>query len=362
MHVEFRLLLENCLQERVSELAASVELPPELVTETLAQVCPAEVAALPRSVVGRLDRDGVTSPVIFELAARLSRVSGRQLLPGPLSHKVVELLLSYGSARDHFEISVGGAGYINSTATDSFVQQYFSVLMADPRRLFGEKSVFSPPSTSVDHDGESSYKVLPVDWSDMEVLSALVPQSDAQLLLRECSAGDRQKFGFKLMLLALLADPELSATSYLKGIGGSENIPWYLRRFLDDSRSWLAKLQRVGSSNPSPSQLSGAGGSGSQLTDNYCRWGAEHLCWLRHRVEVAGRTGRVFEVVGAVVRIIRSFYSFYNRPEYRALTGGNAAAISKAEDSGLAEVRTTIAQYVALQRTVVEQGLRLVGW
>ena len=63
----------------------------------------------------------------------------------------------------------------------------------------------------------------------------------------------------RLMMLGVLADPELDVRRYLAGLNGRENLPWLLRRFEKDVAEAAAAVSG-GASRPSASlvaELSG---------------------------------------------------------------------------------------------------------
>jgi hypothetical protein len=145
------------------------------------------------------------------------------------------------------------------------------------------------------------------------------------------------------MLLALLACPELHCRSYLLGISGSENVPWYCKRFLADAAS-LAALSR---------QLLGEGRAENGRADETARQRVETraekavacLLSFRHTLRQARLTSAPELVLRDILQIIRAFYSYYNLPECRAWAARPSLSIIR------------LARRTAVLREVVEYAL-----
>lgn len=243
------------------------------------------------------------SPVAFAIGKEFLASGGvspeefaKELLP------VLERISreSFGANAIHFSVESGG--FLNVNFTDSAAFDLIEKLALD-EQPFDFKSVFTasraakfPPDAFVFSSGYSRIRSRAAELDD-EAVSELLTRPDSPEV--------------RLMLLGVLADPELDATIFLSGLKGTQNLPWLLERFKRDVFS--VGSQFLASSQPG----SGESGSIPPLLEQFACDLKEELLWARLEFAAAARHGRSEELLRYLLRLSRVFYRFYNTPSCR---------------------------------------------
>jgi hypothetical protein len=278
----------------------SAELRERIVSQFAVEISPLAEA---RTEEPRESRFGFcSSEICFSLGKRYG------IEPQALAETVAELFSS-----DSFTLTVAGGGYLNFFPTESGILSFLS----------GEIE-FNPPA-------------LTVDWESRHLKRVYTPEL---LTLRSTLTTSREG---SLQLLAMLGDPEISVTPYLKGFGGSENVPWYLERYFKICKELgschgvriyptLTRLRRTGSdpyegsgsSLALPLQNFFAGWSplpplaaGVRIDPDPINAMLEDLLVLRGRLMRDFTQARGERVLRSLLLSVKIFFSIYNRPEIR---------------------------------------------
>ncbi len=136
------------------------------------------------------------------------------------------------------------------------------------------------------------------------------PDEDVQKVLQVQK--ELQNLDSILMLSAIKANPELDINNYLRGIYCSENIPYYIQQFLTDSERYLRELfaRFIIKSECSIDLF---------FKSNF--WLADALDIImdyRFEIQQTVLKGKPEKLVLILLSLIKSFYKFYNHPNYRA--------------------------------------------
>ncbi len=244
------------------------------------------------------------SPVAFAIGKEFLASGGispeefaKELLP------VLERisLASIGANAIHFSVESGGFLNINFADSAAFDLIEKLALDEDP---FDFRSVFTasrtakfPPDTFVFSSGDSRIRSRAAELDD-EAVSELLARPDSPEV--------------RLMLLGVLADPELDASIFLSGLNGTQNLPWLLERFMRDVVSVRSQLL------VSPQPTSGESVSVPPLLEQFAYDLKEELVWARLEFAAAARHGRSEELLRYLLRLSRVFYRFYNTPGCRS--------------------------------------------
>lgn len=136
----------------------------------------------------------------------------------------------------------------------------------------------------------------------------------------------------KVMLLALMADPELEIRPYLDNLAGRQNVPWYLRRFAKDWRRFIAKCKEVSAGDPAQefswSELMSPERKNCSAEQSLTR-SMKLVLGFRKTFFMVRENGRAEVLVKYLLLIVREFYSYYNHPETRGLSHLGSASIVK---------------------------------
>ncbi|MDR2338024.1 MAG: hypothetical protein LBE20_05185 [Deltaproteobacteria bacterium] len=211
----------------------------------------------------------------------------------PIELQALILALYAGTT---FELSLGGDGYINAKRTS----QFFKILL---NKLLKQK----PAAENIIDQLFSIQKLKASKSDDVQKLLAIYQQSGAtnQVQARE----------LRLVLLAAFAKVELDVNNYLNQVAGSENLPWYFKRFLEDSgklqqeiaESFVIQDEFVDDKRAAPSWLLPA---------------LEVVCRYRYVELITLKTRRPELLVVLLIEALHAFYKFYNQPNCRALKAG----------------------------------------
>jgi hypothetical protein len=297
MFIEFKNIIKeiivkpefkNKILEMVSKSAAD-EL--SVLEADLTQVDFAKVdfsiEACPKSI----DAD-LACNVCFILCKSLKTNLKYELKPVEL----YEVILGFYSA-ESFELSLGGGGYINAKQTKPFFKTLLNKLLQ--QHSVGENII------------ETLFPIQKLKASKFEDIQKLLA------IYQQCCDNNPTQVGeLRLMLLAALANVELDVNNYLNQVAGSENIPWYIKRFLKDSE----KLQReIADSFVIQDDEFDAG---EILTPIWILPAIDVICRYRYVEFIAQKTKRPEILVALLIEAVHAFYKFYNNPNCRALKAG----------------------------------------
>ena len=249
-----------------------------------------------------IDAD-ISSNVCFVLAKTLKQVINAEIIKPLQIAEIIRDMLP----KDMFELSLDGEtddvphtgnGYLNAKATKDFLKLFIN-----------KKCLSAPLMTGSEFDEIFPWKRIECSESeDMQKLMKLYREKESK---GEC--GDEMN-ELKLMLLALLGNVELDVNGYLNNIYGSENLPWYIKRFGSDSQTMLDEI--------SERFVVKDEFCGSLLASLIPRWllpAIDVICRYRFVVKTSLESRHPERLPGLLTEIINAFYKFYNHPECRSL-------------------------------------------
>ena len=315
MHLEWYRVLNAVVNTAPWETLPGVP-GGEVVRSVLARVWPnVEILQPPKEIDSAL-----TTNAAFVISAGIKRAPDvvHEELITPL---LIATLLQGGMcsvAGDLWTVSVGGLGHLNASPSEGLVAKFMSaVAERGGQILLTTTHVLQQTSAGAAGElGERQYDIR----VDNEVLVARAMKStneDVQLLLQRVSTNGPSE-DERLMLLSLFADSEIEIRPYLQGIGGRENVPWYVRRFCTD---WKALVSAVGAVNRQAVHWQAPWGENQRhrLLEAGLSSTLRELLFLRFFADAAEREETPELLLRQVLLLIRAFYSFYNLPECRAL-------------------------------------------
>ena len=360
----------------------------------------------------------VCSPVLFQMANRAHRavislvlpaesppVCGKeftmkQAAPAVLASSVLPVL---EKSCPWFDFHLGGIGHLNASANKRFAEDFRKeILKRGAAALFSPESFFTVPvdriagvsnSPERDHPAVRFISEFSGDWSSAianftlskETLrrrSAASTNPDVARIVESLDKDQRWSLDGVVMLLAVLSDPEIDSSVYFRSLAGRENVPWYFKRFFRDSRDYIeglaGKLRLPVTQNrldmqPEPtactdrlapvwkrlfsfreaifraivapylyssdlSQKSEAASAGDNIPA---------------RLEIDFQSERI---VNASIELIRGYYSFYNRPEWRIEFGKlDPAGINAAHELSTV-LREAVSQAVTMLKNACDNG------
>ncbi len=250
-----------------------------------------------------------------------------------------------------FSFHLGGTGHLNGTATQQFCADYCrqvlnqgSGILFDSGELLTSRLQKPPAAANFVSEFSADW---PAAFSEFVLSKRLLIERSARSTNPDVekitgSLAPEGPWGIDgvVMLLAVLSDQEIDSAVYLRGLSGRENIPWYIARFFRESRSYIESLSRSCKLLDLPEKVS--------LPCSYEATIAAGLepVWRRlfgfretlfraivapyyNGLESGGparANSRSLEfqperLISAVVELIRGYYTFYNRPEWRVEFG-----------------------------------------
>ena len=359
MHIEFAAFVAAALQSAAAEKCWN-EIPGLSADPALSAFrfgCSVPVSVLP--VPSGVQAD-ICSPVLFQLANRIQGAAGAEKMPGliPFDLNLAAPAVLAGPVlsilkRDcpWFSFHLGGTGHLNGEVTPQFVTDYFrQFLNQGSGMMFDSTGILSNQlrEKSAGRNAAANFiSEFSVDWPS--AISGFVLSKDLLLERANGSANPdvkritgslpkegRWEIDTVVMLLAVLADPEIDSTVYQRGLAGRENIPWYLTRFFRESRSYIDSLTRSCKSLNIPISSGPPFSCENEISpdlepiwrrffgfrETLFRSIVAPYCGAQDRRGAAGAKGRALELqperlLYAVVELVRGYYTFYNRPEWR---------------------------------------------
>ncbi len=289
-----------------------------------------------------IDADAST-PFVFKLASELSTRRGELVAPLDVAAAATELLRESmaGFAEPLFEFEIGGGGHLNAKRTAAFVPAFFAAAeLRGASSFYATESFLTVPGTL-----EPSRELV-ADWEHIFAELRVAVGDEKAELAELCSRAESRQTprAELLMMLAAASDCELSLRPFLLGLGGRQNVPWYLRRFLNDASAFAAEC-----SSALQSHSRDVGLMPESLPPRFEEL-LILLLRLRSRYLIAARRRRPDQLLGHLLALVRAFYSNYNHPSVRAL---NESVISPAQ-------LPQVLSLVSLTREAVFCGVQLV--
>lgn len=225
---------------------------------------------------------------------------------------------------EYFTVQAGGLGFINANPNKKFLVEFYRWLVETKGAcLFHEQSlvvfpVVSPPPFTSDRIAFS----WPLSWG--KILKGKACQEPDILNFVDHLRSKKAEISFneQLMLLALIACPELEVKPFLQGLKGRQNIPWYLEKMrvdLEMCRSALAAM-------PQEKNCQQLGLIKEFFDTSYLNVVLNQLLLFRNRLFHWKRTGNPGQLIVLLLQIAQDFYAFYHLPQTRHFLASSRAS------------------------------------
>ena len=276
-------------------------------------------------------------PIVADLGTGMMFALGKASIsdggagPEELARRLLPILDA--KAQGYFQFSVARGGYVNIDFTDAGREAFLDAFeSADPSKRRSSASLLPWDL----HGREPFIHGNPpaFDWNAVRSRAVELGDEDVPALLDRGMGVE-----VAMMLLGRLADPELDLRRYLNGMNGKENLPWLFERFRKDVTTASRSVNATESAAAVP------------ITDAFLRFASKELPWFRFHFGLAVREDRPEALFGYLLSLVRQFYSFYSRPDFR-----NALASGFAE-SGASRLQRRI----DLLELTVQEGLAILG-
>ncbi|MBP9837673.1 MAG: hypothetical protein KBC84_03065 [Proteobacteria bacterium] len=246
---------------------------------------------------------GISTNIAFKLQKYLEEIGAvRGLLSIEVGQKIVETLKITDSQK--FEVSLGGAGFINTLLPLSHLTELLlSFLVVDGQKYYSKQS-FVRPDGIIKNTLYSKLQVE-VNWSDLVSRCYQDRREGIDEFLKGVKTELNQNN--KLMLLAILGDKEIDLEIFLRDLKGSENVSWYVQKYLYEVEKYLTMFRddqdcRLEIDAPLPI---------------YLKRLMLLLLTFRHKLFVAGLHKKPEIFFSLLFEMIKEFYKIYNQPKYR---------------------------------------------
>lgn len=313
MHVEYSMFLRGELQN-----ADFSKLLPEVrEQDVLEKIRFAVLNEIQEVSVERAPKDtslmlGSSLPIdIVQIVRRFEK--DHVPTPEMIAERFVEGIAQSTRGAQFFPIQIGGRCYLNTTPSAECFKMFFQKLFRTRgQALLWRESLFadSEPSTPLFLPGGFQLNdVLPVSGrrasEDIRLLAA-------QVINTHDGRWDEE---YRVMLLALMTESNLAVESFISGAHGSENAPWYFKKFFRDTLAVEQSGKKRGDriellvselNYPLPEDAEKMFGDSLSL-----------LLEFRGAVLKMQFFRRPDLLMGMLLKLIASFYSFYNRPQVR---------------------------------------------
>ncbi len=324
MQIEFAQYLRQIIVQVNFEFALGIgdrKLLQESCAKALAQssiiACPPEINALMAS----------NFPFVFaKLIEDRLRQQGNlaaQVLPEMLARTILDNSSKLDSSKGLFELSTGGQGYLNAVPRvlllNEFMQKCWE-LSAAP--------IFSwSPFCASREEAQKPFIRLRIDWGRIREKCRKSRDRSIREFVLFLASRDRVFEDDVLMALALLAKSQLDTDVYIRGLAGSENIPWYMNKFRQDWRRFAEScFQKAPEVRSVAFDL-------DLLELQRIRGHEEAAFWPLPRAVIrvlqcilcfrevylkALDNNQPEILVEHLLRVVRCFYSYYNHPDVRS--------------------------------------------
>ena len=300
MHIEFRYLIADLLA-KFGE--GNGELLPSAIFLELKEKA-LKVDDCPRQIGADLMTD-----FCFQWSKLLQSSVLGNTRPEDLAVKLVKFLdgADVYRAKD-FTLRVEGLGFLNAVTKDSLLVDLLSRSRQSAGCSFFSTAPFaaeriSPPADLGIENLKKGFD--PADYSRERFVTSHNEQ--VRELLRALPVDFSPED--LLQLMAVKTDPELDFNVYLKGIGGSENVPWLLRKFYQDSKSFRCQIAERFSLEKWTGKIAG---------DAIEKNASSLILRFRYIAQQAYTTHRPELLVAHCVAVAKAFYEIYHHPRGRS--------------------------------------------
>lgn len=301
MQIDFVAFLQDVLSRARTDLAL---LPTTILSETIGLLESGKLAELRTLPVPRdVDADFGCN-VAFVLAALYRKKRGIEVPPSILAPEVIALLERFG-ATDRYELSFSANGHLNCLLKPSYRMELLKKIMdGEDAQSFFEADPLGdlPPTEFFNFSWESVLKLNQGKANVQEFLQ------NKEVIRR----GWSEDVG--CMLLSLLGDLELDIVPFVKNMKSRQNVPWFIRRYLHDSRLWLRENRKSSVLQGMPPLFF------VESNKLFCREMAElgnQLLAVRQSWSLACESARPELALTTCLNLMKQFYRIYYQPRFR---------------------------------------------
>jgi hypothetical protein len=291
-----------------------------------------DIATPPPSSKGR-----ICSNAPFAAAAYCNGKSGQTLWqPAEVAAEMLAFIdREQLQTKSYFDCFVGGPGHINAEVD---AELGYDLLSAVTR---GEIFPFYDQPSLLEGVGFDDalaarqvldYKEALKDWW-LHIAKKKFADSELEAIAREVSSAGEKTVGARVQLLAALANEQIDTGAYLAGVGGKENIPWYIGRFLQSSSAYLEQLALAHSEDGIEVDI-----------QCWCGDGLEAVLCARYEFRRGVETQDPARLMRHVLSCVNAFFRYYNHPSFRNVVLDDVS-------------RLIVFNLTKALRSIVEQGL-----
>ena len=273
----------------------------------------------------------VASPIAFQLSA-FCRDSGYPEKPFSDPEFFAQAIAAAAALPAPFALEIAGGGFVNGVSNEPFVAECVAAFAsAAPEAVCSTVPLTACSSGA--GSGVSEDLLGAVDWPRLLASTRNRADEDMNEFLQARSAAVSYDPQDRLMLLGLLAEPELSCRPFLRGLGGMQNVPWYFERFACCLAAFGAGSSDIRTDGSTAAKLYCAGRSrtSSVPVERFVAGQTKLLLDFRGRVLLGPSELTAVRLVRWCFDTAKNFFSFYNYPGSRQLSPSEPAAAAAAE-------------------------------
>ncbi|MCC6932352.1 MAG: hypothetical protein IT292_03755 [Deltaproteobacteria bacterium] len=303
MHFEFQYLLADLLSCFSSENPDL--LPPEYLSELLVKVedAPAHIQA------------DLMCDVCFSWTKMLLERQQFSVLPTMLAEKLLRVLVRESIyAKGDFKVWLASQGFLNATFNQSLVVALLNEARSSDSTLFFTRHALKgamalPTRAEALAQRKSAYEKI--EYTNERYITS--HNENVRALMKALPQGLEAQH--KIMLLATMTNVELDYEVFLKGIGGSENVPWLISKFAVDGPQFLHQLEELFGL---PATLS----EDAQIVQMFMPL-VRLILSFRQTLTQGEKLRRPEMLVAHLIAMIKAFFVIYNHPQVRAFDTRN---------------------------------------
>ncbi len=316
MQIEFKILLKETLLDLREEFSSLIK--KELEENYLKNV-KIEVLEIPSSL--KIEGDFFTN-ISFFLASYFNNTLKGEFITPLLLSSLIKDNLSKKNLRlmSYFKVFIGGDGYLNVKVYPSFSYVYvdrLSKFLYFP--ILEETSLFSKEEEirELSYKKFKEVKSVLSDFSKELLPKNFFEDDGLETLLSLAKEDSFRRQDAKLQLLGMVKNRELGSLAFLLNTGGKENVPWYLNKFLEDADLFYSKLLDF---KKNKKKFEGSKQEHEFSLDFWCKDSLTLLLNARIQLINSIRQKKAYYLLQYMIKVIDSFYRYYNHPQVRALS------------------------------------------
>ncbi len=261
---------------------------------------------------------GASSSIAFKLSQYLSvgqqeEEMKKEFYSNNIAQALKENLEKYNKLP--FVLEISGAVYLNAYLSKESCEKLFNIFLQTKEKDFFDLNCLLLPGFEIINKFRiNEYKI---DWHQILLQFAESKDLCEQELFQIVNVQKNINLEQRLMMLAALSDRDLDLRSYLHGLAGRQNVPWYFAKFFRDSANYLSFLESRLNEITSSKRLE----KNDFRMPDYLQNGVSNFFSLRKVFFESFFYSKPEKLMGSLLSLLRNFYDLYNRPNFRMLQG-----------------------------------------